>query len=173
MSDAVIKVENLSKRYIVRRSDLKVSQRRPGISGYMRVRNEEQFLALAIESHLPIPEKINSIIRIVRNPWLHPRYHFPTFNCFLGYRGLNLWDQNGKFFVNLREPVTEYHGLFPVSERTWFRHDPRWEVLESGHLRRLEICHYGFYHVRFVKVGREQDLKGYPPPDINLYKDEM
>ena len=69
--------------------------------------------------------------------------------------------------------MTEYHGVFPVSERTWFRHDPRWEVLESEHLRRLEICHYGFYHVRFVKVGREQDLKGYPPPDINLYKDEM
>jgi glycosyltransferase involved in cell wall biosynthesis len=245
------------QQFVVRRSDLKVSERRPGISGYMRVRNEEQFLALAVESHLPfldelvivynactdrtpeiaaeyaqrypgkvrvfhyepeayppgtaefvsllpdsphslvnyynfalcqttcrvamkvdadhviIPERINSVIGIVRHPWLHPRYHFPKFNCFLGYRGLNLWDQNGKFFVNLREPVTEYHGLFPVSERTWFRHDPRWEVLESGHLRRFETCHYGFYHVRFVKVGREQDLEGYPPPHINLYKDEM
>jgi len=120
--------------------------------------------------HVIIPERINSVIGIVRHPWLHPRYHFPRFNCFLGYRGLNLWDQNGKFFVNLREPVTEYHGVFPVSERTWFRHDPRWEVLESEHLRRLKICHYGFYHVRFVKVGREQDLKGYPPPDINSTK---
>jgi glycosyltransferase involved in cell wall biosynthesis len=245
------------QQFVVRRTDLKVSQRRPGISGYMRVRNEEQFLALAIESHLPfldelvivynactdqtpeiaaeyaqrypdkvrvfhyepeayppgtaefvslppdsphslvnyynfalcqttcrvamkvdadhviIPERINSIIRIVRNPWLHPRYHFPTFNCFLGYRGLNLWDQNGKFFVNLREPVTEYHGLFPVSERTWFRHDPRWEVLESGHLRHFNICHYGFYHLRFVKVEREQELKYYQtlPPHIDLYKD--
>jgi hypothetical protein len=123
--------------------------------------------------HVIIPERINSVIGIVRHPWLHPRYHFPRFNCFLGYRGLNLWDQSGKFFVNLREPVTEYHGVFPVSERTWFRHDPRWEVLESGHLRRLEICHYGFYHVRFVKIRREQDLEGYPPSNINLYKDEM
>jgi glycosyltransferase involved in cell wall biosynthesis len=266
--DPVINVENFSKRYIighrngqqfvVRHSDLKVSQRRPGISGYLRVRNEEQFLALAIESHLPfldelvivynactdrtseiaaeyaqrypdkvrvfhyepeayppgttefvnlppdsphslvnyynftlcqttcrvamkvdadhviIPERINSIIRIVRSPWLHPYYHFPRFNCFLGYRGLNLWDQNGKFFVNLREPVTEYHGLFPISERTWFRHDPRWEILESGDLRHFHICHYGFYHVRFLKVEREQWLKDYqkiPHPD--LYKDEM
>ena len=268
-ADPVIKVENLSTPYIighgkgqqfvVRRSDLKVSQRRPGISGYMEAFNEEQFLALAIESHLPfldelvivynvgtdrtpeiaaeyaqrypdkvrvfhyepevyetgsaefvsappdslhgranlgnfslcqttyrvamkvdadhviIPEKINSIIRIVRNRWLHPRYHFPRFNCFFGYRGLNLWDQNGKFFVNLREPVTEYHGLFPVSERTWFRHDPRWgEALESEHLRRFDICHHGFYHVKFVKVGREQWLKDYHKlPDNNLYKDEM
>ena len=266
--DPVIKVENPSKRYtigqrngqqfVVRRSDLKVSQRRPGISGYMRVRDEEQFLALAIESHLPfldelvivynactdrtpeiaaeyaqrypdkvrvfhyepeayppgtaefvnlppdsphslvnyynftlcqttcrvamkvdadhvlIPEKINSVIRIVRNPWLHPQYHFPTFNCFLGFRGLNLWDQNGKFFVNLRQPVTEYHGVFPVSERTWFRHDPRWEVLESEHLRHFNICHYGFYHVRCVKVGREQSLRDDQKlPHIDLYRDEM
>jgi hypothetical protein len=266
-ADPVIKVENLSTPYIighckgeqfvVRRSDLKIRQRRPGISGYMEAFNEEQFMALAIESHLPfldelvivynvgtdrtpeiaaeyaqrypdkvrvfhyepevyvtgcaefvtappdsphgranlgnfslcqttcrvamkvdadhviIPEKINSIIQIVRNPWLHPRYHFPRFNCFLGYRGLNLWDQNGKFFVNLREPVTEYHGLFPVSERTWFRHDPRWgEALESEHLRRFDICHYGFYHVRYVKAGREQSLKNdLKLPLIDLYRD--
>src|SRR5206468_7308345 len=66
--DPVIKVENPSKRYtigqrngkqfVVRRSDLKVSQRRPGISGYMRVRDEEQFLALAIESHLPFLDEL-------------------------------------------------------------------------------------------------------------------
>ena len=76
-------------------------------------------------------------------------------------------------FVNPREPVTEYHGLFPVSERTWFRHERRWEVLKSGHLRHFNICHYGFYHVRFVKVGRDQELKDDEKlPHVDLYRDE-
>ena len=76
-------------------------------------------------------------------------------------------------FVNPREPVTEYHGLFPVSERTWFRHERRWEVLESGHLRHFNICHYGFYDVRFVKVGRDQELKDDEKlPHVDLYRDE-
>jgi glycosyltransferase involved in cell wall biosynthesis len=39
-------------------ADLQVERRRPGISGFMRLRNEEEFAALAIESHLPFLDEL-------------------------------------------------------------------------------------------------------------------
>jgi len=47
-----------TQHWICDRGDLKVDQRRPGISGFMRLRNEEDFVALAIESHLPFLDEL-------------------------------------------------------------------------------------------------------------------
>lgn len=38
-----------------------VTPRKPGISAYMRIKNEEQFLRLAIESHLPFYDEIVAV----------------------------------------------------------------------------------------------------------------
>ncbi|MFN3232045.1 MAG: hypothetical protein ACE363_07770 [Alphaproteobacteria bacterium] len=43
----------MTKSWSVTLEDLKIDQRSPGISGFMRLRNEEQFLDAAIASHLP------------------------------------------------------------------------------------------------------------------------
>lgn len=45
-------------KWSVNKNDLNISKRKLGISGFMRVRNEEEWISLAIESHLPFLDEI-------------------------------------------------------------------------------------------------------------------
>jgi hypothetical protein len=245
-------------QFIVQKNAIKMHARKPGISGFMRVRNEEEFLPLAIDSHLPFldelvivynacsdrtpeiahdyarrhPDKVKAIhyepvafwpgtaefrelpadspnsavnysnfalcqttrtvvlkvdadhialpsafrrmSQIVRRPWLFPRYGFPRFRSRLGFRGVNLWDQDGAFFVNTREPYTEYVPLFPISDSSWFAKKPLWELLETPGLRSYDFFHFSFYHAKFLKSSRDATFQYVQSlPNISLYSDEM
>lgn len=46
------------EKWSVDRNDLKISDRKPGISGFVRARNEEERLGISIESHLPFLDEI-------------------------------------------------------------------------------------------------------------------
>jgi hypothetical protein len=45
-------------KWVVSQKDLNISKREPGISGFIRARNEGDWLALTIESHLPFLDEI-------------------------------------------------------------------------------------------------------------------
>jgi|GEM_PF-1845345 len=44
--------------FIVSREDLRLDDRKPGISGFLRAKNEAQFLRSAVESHLPYLDEL-------------------------------------------------------------------------------------------------------------------
>lgn len=130
-------------------------------------------IALKVDGdHVAIPRNLARLTKIVRQPWLRLRYGFPRFNCALGFRGLNLWIQEGEFYVNMREPATEYVPFFPVSESTWFIHDPRWEIFHRDHLRLRTTEPYGFYHLKFLKRERDEWLRDFADlPGSRLFSD--
>jgi glycosyltransferase involved in cell wall biosynthesis len=124
--------------------------------------------------HVIIPGRLDPLVSIIRRPWRHPLYHLPKFRSILGFSGINIWDKDGRFFVNTKEPFTEFHGVFPVSAKTWFKHDPRWEYLECRHLRHRQTCRFSFYHLKFVKKGRDQTMQdALKLPHIGLYTKEL
>jgi hypothetical protein len=204
--------------------------RRDGISGFLRVMNDEDYLAQAIASHLPFldelvivvgPSEDRSLHIAESFQQLHPekidliRYPHPVrapgtaahrdtpatsdrsyvkfsafavehTNCryvmkvdadhivlpeqmrmlvelvrreqpeeFLAFSGINLWDEDGCFFVPRDYPrcgVLGDCGIFPVREQMGYEHVPDWEVFRH----RLKVRHMGpaFYHMKFSKHCR-------------------
>ena len=45
-------------KWSVDKNSLNISKRKYGISGFMRVRNEEEWLSLSVESHIPFLDEI-------------------------------------------------------------------------------------------------------------------
>jgi hypothetical protein len=237
--------------FVVHPTDLNIECRTPGISGFMRIRDEEDFLALAIESHLPfldelvivlnrctdrspaiaedyrrrypkkirvyhyepfvhvvgsdeymrlpadsphslvnyynyalskttreialkvdgdhiaIPTKFDNLMRLIRGRQIDRLLFRKRFNCYLTFRGLNLWDKDGRIYVNTLDAMTggDDCGFFPVTRETWYTHDPRFEVLHVGNLRRSALPEVCFYHTKLMKKDRGManlDLDKYP-----------
>jgi len=48
----------MDNKWSAKKSDLNISNRLEGISGFLRVRNEEEWLSLVIESHMPFLDEI-------------------------------------------------------------------------------------------------------------------
>ena len=227
----------------VRPSDLKINKRKSGISGFIRARNEEDWLGLTIDSHLPFldeivivynrcedntpevaqyyeklyPDKIK-VFHYLPDVFpqgsqecstLHPThesslvnyYNYALckttrqialkvdgdqiaipeayrqmcsivkrgiFKMYYTFRGINLWDQDGKVYVKGSEPVTCYdRGFFLVNPTTWHMldKDRALEIFHGGNLPSKQYQNFAYYHTKGMKKDRginNYDLKDNP-----------
>lgn len=215
--------------WIFNNKSLDSRRREDGISGFMRLRNEEDYLAVAIESHIEFldelilvhnrcTDKTPNIAEMMRKkypdkikvyhykPHVYPQgskehemlpansenslvnyYNFALskttkkiavkidgdhaaipekfktitdkirkdgLKVFLTFKGINLWDSQGKVYVNGNRALTSGNdiGFFRVSNKTYFVHDKTYEVFKCN--LRKEFAGILFFHLKNMKKER-------------------
>jgi len=209
------------------RKKLEPKNRKWGVSGYMRLRNEAEFIGRVIESVIkPLDELVivynrctdrtPEIVEKYRKkhpskikvypykPWVYPQgskeyavlspnsphslinyYNFALaqttrkvvvkidgddlfipelfkavvdnikkngLNKYLDFLGINLWDENGKIYVNGNRPTMGGRAFFPVNKRIYHIKVPIFEYLVHNlNNRGLGIL---FFHMKGVKKNR-------------------
>lgn len=211
------------------RSKLNPKNRKKGISGFMRLRNEEEFVGKVIESvinsldelvivynrctdktpkivekyrkkypskirvydykphvypqgskeHVIMaPDSVHSFVNYINFALVKTTYSVAVLidgddlfipnlfntavedikknelNRFLGFNGVNLWDENGKIYVNGNKPLMGGfdRGFFPVSPWTYYIKTPDFEHL--FHTLRKRILGVLFFHMKGMKKDR-------------------
>jgi hypothetical protein len=105
--------------------------------------------------HVAIPSVFRALAQVARRAGLRRLKFWKSFAAYMGFLGLNLYVQDGRWFVNGNYPLTEWdHGFFPVTDETWHMFDPRWEVLETGGLPNWRLRKIAFYHLKALKRDR-------------------
>lgn len=212
-------------------SDLRVDDRRPGVSAFMRIRNGADWLEVSIRSHMPFfdeivavynqctdatpeillslqnefgadrlrvihyldqvhppgseahaqtdPSSPNSLVNYYNFSLISTRYKYATKldddhlaitettqrvthglrngtatpNTMFCFSGLNLFpDPDGNLGILDSDPVSGGGdiGFFPVTNRTYFAHDRRFERFRRGSLRR-EFAGFLYWHLKYLK----------------------
>ncbi|HEY8596255.1 MAG TPA: hypothetical protein VIL84_13515 [Devosiaceae bacterium] len=110
-----------------------------------------QFATKLDDDHLGIEEGLADAIKRVREDRLHRVMH-----CF---SGLNLARRaEGTLGVTASNPISGNGdiGFFPVSEKTVFGHDRRFETFRHDGLRR-EFVGFLYWHLKYLKKGNGFD----------------
>jgi len=104
-----------------------------------------------------------------------PRLKNEIRKSFLFFRGINLWEKEGKFYIFGNIPFCggKDAGFFRITKRTYFVKGPHCEVLKHS----LENKSLGilFYHLKFVKKDKGHDNYNFSTTQnkyyLQLYKD--
>jgi glycosyltransferase involved in cell wall biosynthesis len=101
----------------------------------------------------PFARVVDRLRRI--NPGSLSWWSSPWRMGFWWYSGVNLCDQDGEIFVIKPWPRSGKwdHGFWPVGRSNTFRHDPRFEVLNTRWLKKTFVG-FVFFHVKAMKKDR-------------------
>jgi glycosyltransferase involved in cell wall biosynthesis len=234
----------MEERWSVNLNDLKLNKRTDGISGFIRARNEEDWLSLTIESHLSFLDEIiivynrctdntpeianyyankypnqvkashyipkvfpqgsercqnlpptseNSLVNYynyalckttrkialkvdgdqIAIPSVYQKMLEYVRKCrpltnYYTFRGINLWDEEGKVFIHGDGPITCHdRGFFVVNNSTWHTLDKKraLELFYGGNHPSKKVEQFAYYHTKGMKKDRgtgNYDLKDNP-----------